>query len=165
MASTAYQARQRKRKSPLGWSASLASDGTEGAGSRGPEPAPRYINFSKVSKMEHALGRAWVHTGFITAPYWHLSVTESVALPPDLQEHHVPLAYHRSDPSLLPIDRPRCPKCPGRMLLARIEPGPAHSDLRTFECPECAHVQRVLVEDPMKSATAGWQYSGLYPPK
>jgi hypothetical protein len=114
--------------------------------------------------MEHALGRAWVHTGFITAPYWHLSVTESVALPPDLQEHHVPLAYHRSDPSLLPIDRPRCPKCPGRMLLARIEPGPAHSDLRTFECPEC-HVQRVLVEDPMKSATAGWQYSGLYPPK
>jgi len=50
------------------------------------------------------------------------------------------------------------------MLLARIE-GPAHSDLRTFECPKCAHVQRVLVEDPMKSAKAGWQYSGLYPPK
>jgi len=82
----------------------------------------------------------------------------------------MPLAYHRSDRSLLPIDRlpidrPRCPKCPGRMSLARIEPGPAHSDLRTFECPECAHVHRVLVEDPMKSATAGWQYSGLYPPK
>jgi hypothetical protein len=52
------------------------------------------------------------------------------------------------------------------MLLAWVEPGPAHSDLRTFECPKCAHVQRVLVEDdPMKSAKAGWQYSGLYPPK
>ena len=58
----------------------------------------------------------------------------------------------------------RCPKCPGRMLLARIEPGPAHSDLRTFECPKCEHVQRVLVEDPMKSAKAGWQDSWLYPP-
>ena len=74
------------------------------------------------------------------------------------------LAYHRSDPSLLSVDRPRCPKCPGRMLLARIEPGPAHSGLRTFECPKCEHVQRVLVEDPMKSAKAGWQDSWLYPP-
>jgi hypothetical protein len=54
----------------------------------------------------------------------------------------MPLAYHRSDPSLLPIDRPRCPKCRGRMLLARIEPGPAHSDLRTFECPKCAEISR-----------------------
>jgi len=27
------------------------------------------------------------------------------------------------------------------MMLARIEPGPAaSSDLRTFECPKCAHV-------------------------
>jgi len=77
----------------------------------------------------------------------------------------MPLAYHRSDPSLLPIDRPRCPKCQGRMLLAGIGLGPAHSNQRTFECPKCAHVQRVLVEDPMKSAKAGWQDSGLYPPK
>jgi ribosomal protein S27AE len=92
-------------------------------------------------------------------------VTESVALPPDLLEHPVPQAYYHTDPSLLPIDRPRCPKCQGRMMLARIEPGPAHSDLRTFECPKCEHVQRMLVEDPMKSVKAGWQNSGLTPPK
>jgi Zn ribbon nucleic-acid-binding protein len=63
------------------------------------------------------------------------------------------------------IERPRCPKCQGRTMLARIEPGPAHSDLRTFECPKCEHVQRVLVEDPMQSAKAGWQDSGLNPPR
>ena len=76
----------------------------------------------------------------------------------------MPLAYHRSDPSLLPIDRPRCPKCPGRMMLARIEPGPAHSDLRIFECPKCEHVQRVLV-DPIKSVeTRGWLQGQLQSP-
>jgi hypothetical protein len=73
----------------------------------------------------------------------------------------VPQAYNHSDPSLLPIDRPRCPRCQGRMMLARIEPGPVHSDLRTFECPKCEHVQRMLVEDPMKSVKAGWHNSGL----
>jgi hypothetical protein len=66
----------------------------------------------------------------------------------------MPQIHIRSEPSLLPIDRPRCPKCQGRMMLARIEPGPA--DLRTFECPKCAHVQKTLVEDPMKSSVTGW---------
>ena len=47
-------------------------------------------------------------------------------------------------------------------MLVRIEPGPAHSDLRTFECPKCAHVHKVLVEDPMNSAS--WQNSGLRAP-
>ena len=51
------------------------------------------------------------------------------------------------------------------MMLARIEPGPAHSDLRTFECPKCEHIEKKLVEDPMNSAMSGWQDSGLYPPK
>jgi hypothetical protein len=76
----------------------------------------------------------------------------------------MPQAY-RSEPSLLPIERPRCPKCQGRMMLARIEPGPAHADLRTFECPKCEHVHKVLVEDPMNSGDAGWQNSDLKPPK
>jgi hypothetical protein len=49
-------------------------------------------------------------------------------------------------------------------MLARIESGPAHSDLRTFECPKCEHVQKIVVEDPMKSAS-GWQYGGLNSPK
>jgi ribosomal protein S27AE len=77
----------------------------------------------------------------------------------------MPLAYSHSDPSLLPTERPRCPKCQGRMILASIEPGPAHSDLRTFECPKCAHVEKKLVEDPMNSAKPGWQNSGLRAPE
>jgi hypothetical protein len=77
----------------------------------------------------------------------------------------MPEAYSHSYPPLLPIERPRCPKCQGRMMLARIEPGPAHSDLRTFECPKCEHVQRVMVEDPIKSANTGWTGGGLNGPK
>jgi hypothetical protein len=70
-----------------------------------------------------------------------------------------------TEPSLLPIERPRCPKCQVRMMLARIEPGPGHSDVRTFECPKCEHVQRVLVEDPMNGNKAGWLASELKSPK
>jgi len=78
----------------------------------------------------------------------------------------MPQPYTRPEPSLLPIERPRCPKCQsGRMILARIDPGPAGSDLRTFECPKCEHVHKVLVEDPMNSGNAGWQNSDLKPPK
>jgi hypothetical protein len=33
----------------------------------------------------------------------------------------MPQIHTRSEPSLLPIDRPRCPKCQGRMMLARID--------------------------------------------
>jgi hypothetical protein len=51
------------------------------------------------------------------------------------------------------------------MMLARIEPRPAGSDLRTFECPKCEHVHQVLMEDPIKSDKAGWQSSALEPPK
>jgi hypothetical protein len=54
----------------------------------------------------------------------------------------MPLA-HSSEPSLLPIEPATLPHVSGRMMLARIEPGPAHSDLRTFECPKCECVQRV----------------------
>ena len=54
----------------------------------------------------------------------------------------MPLAYSHSDLSLLPTERPRCPKCQCRMMLAGIDSGPAHSDLRTFECPKCAHVEK-----------------------
>jgi hypothetical protein len=78
----------------------------------------------------------------------------------------MPEFHIRSEPSLLPIERPHCPKCNGRMMLASIEPGPAHSDLRTFECPKCEHVhQMVVVSDPMKSESAGWQHSRLNPPE
>jgi RNase P subunit RPR2 len=58
----------------------------------------------------------------------------------------MPLAYP-AEPSLIPIERPRCPKCQAPMMLARIEHGPAVSDLLTFECLKCEHVQKVLTED------------------
>jgi hypothetical protein len=51
------------------------------------------------------------------------------------------------------------------MMLAGVVLEPAGSDLPTFECPRCKHVLKALVEDPLKSAKAGWQYSELQPPK
>lgn len=59
----------------------------------------------------------------------------------------MPESYAGPEPSLLPIERPRCPKCQGRMMLARIEAHPNGSDVRTFECPKCEQVQKMLVED------------------
>jgi hypothetical protein len=58
----------------------------------------------------------------------------------------MPLPYP-AESSLISIERPLCPKCQARMMLARIEPGPAGSDLRTFECPKCEHIRKTLVED------------------
>ena len=78
--------------------------------------------------------------------------------------HHMPITHTSSEPSLLPIERPLCPKCQGRLMLARIEPGPNGADLRTFECPNCEHVPQTLVEDPMKSGNAGWINSALKSP-
>jgi ribosomal protein S27E len=51
------------------------------------------------------------------------------------------------------------------MMLSRIEPGPAHSDFLTFECPKCEHVQKMVVGDPMKAVNTGWTAGGLQPPE
>jgi hypothetical protein len=48
--------------------------------------------------------------------------------------------YLRPEPSLIPIERPRCPKCQGRMMLTWTGQGANGSDLRTFECSQCEHV-------------------------
>jgi hypothetical protein len=66
------------------------------------------------------------------------------------------------EPSL--IERPLCRRCQARMMLARIEPGPAGSVLRTFECPTCERVQQVQAEDSIESRMVGWLNSGLRPP-
>jgi hypothetical protein len=59
-------------------------------------------------------------------------------------------------PPLSAIERPRC-DCQTRMMLARISPGPAGYELRTFECPKCDRVQRTLVvSDPMSGEMTGW---------
>lgn len=66
----------------------------------------------------------------------------------------MPETFARAEPSLIPILRPRCPLCQGRMMLARIEPGHNGPDLRIFECSKCEHVFQALAEDPTKSAKA-----------
>jgi hypothetical protein len=37
------------------------------------------------------------------------------------------------------IDTPKCPRCRARTTLARIEPGGAGHERRTFECIDCHH--------------------------
>jgi hypothetical protein len=68
------------------------------------------------------------------------------------------------EPSLIPIERPRCRGCQAPMMLARIEPGPAGAVLRTFECPTR---ERVLLaeDDPIRSHMAWLNSSELRPPK
>ena len=49
------------------------------------------------------------------------------------------------------IERPACPRCNARMMLARIVPAFLGTDLHTFECVVCNHVVRKLgaYEGPM----------------
>jgi hypothetical protein len=78
---------------------------------------------------------------------------------PDSQSHSTGL-------SLLPIERPRCPKCDDRMNLARIMPGPKGFDLRNFECDKCDHVITLTIAtDPMRSDKVGWLAGELKPPQ
>jgi hypothetical protein len=53
------------------------------------------------------------------------------------------------------------------LMLARITPGSASFDIRTFEYPTCDHVHQKVVTlvDPMKSSeTAGWLRGELRAP-
>jgi predicted nucleic acid-binding Zn ribbon protein len=71
-----------------------------------------------------------------------------------------------SGPSLLPVERPRCPRCQNRMALAQILPGPPGFDLRKFECDNCDHIVTLTVAtDPMKSDKVGWLAGELKPPE
>ena len=64
------------------------------------------------------------------------------------------------------IERPRCPNCrQNRMLLSKLEKGPAGFDYRSFECQKCGRVETTVVEsDPMTSDALGWLASELKPP-
>jgi DNA-directed RNA polymerase subunit RPC12/RpoP len=79
----------------------------------------------------------------------------------------MPEAYsNNTGPSLTTIERPRCPKCQNRMMLARIMPGPPGFDLRNFECAKCVHaIMMKVATDPMKSNKVGWLAGELKPPK
>jgi hypothetical protein len=85
-------------------------------------------------------------------------VTESVVLPPVEGSAMSSLDFTS-------IRRPHCPHCCSEMMLSRILPSRAALDLRTFECANCAHVEKVVVVvDPMKSHALGWLLGELRPP-
>jgi len=64
------------------------------------------------------------------------------------------------------IERPRCPNChQNRMLLSKLEQGPAGFDCQSFECQKCGRIQTTVVErDPLTSDALGWLASELKPP-
>ena len=67
------------------------------------------------------------------------------------------------------IERPACPRCTAKMMLASIEPARARGvDLQTVECAVCNQVLKTFAayEDPMKSKGLGrWLQGELCPPK
>ena len=81
----------------------------------------------------------------------------------------MPQSQHLS--SVIPsvaIERPACPECKARMMLASIEPARSGIDLYTFECAVCNQVLTTLAayEDPMKSKGLGrWLQGDLHSPK
>jgi hypothetical protein len=57
----------------------------------------------------------------------------------------------------LPIQRPRCPQCTTRMIVADISPGPDGFEHRKFECRKCGHIESEVVAcDPLRSDAIGW---------
>jgi ribosomal protein S27AE len=78
----------------------------------------------------------------------------------------MPESHSSSGVPLANIERPLCPQCGTRTMLARFEPGPQGYDYRRFECAKCNHVHMVTVAtDPMKSEAAGWPAGELKPPE
>jgi hypothetical protein len=71
-----------------------------------------------------------------------------------------------SSVELSAIERPRCPVCNlNRMLLSKLEAGPAGFDSRTFECQKCGRIETAMVSsDPMKAGMLGWLASELKAP-
>jgi hypothetical protein len=67
--------------------------------------------------------------------------------------------------TLMPIERPLCPRCRARMMLARISPAPGHKEKRMFDCPKCNFIDTVTVMDPLKSESTGWLSSELRRPE
>jgi hypothetical protein len=66
---------------------------------------------------------------------------------------------------LLAIQTLRCPNCRTRMTLAHISPGPTGFELRTFDCPKCNHVEKIVIaSDPMKSGDVGWLVGDVQSP-
>jgi hypothetical protein len=75
------------------------------------------------------------------------------------------LGREESDPELLPVHRPRCPKCQMRMIVAAVAVGTEGFEHRTFECSKCGHGEtKVVASDPFQSDAVGWTESDLRQP-
>ena len=44
------------------------------------------------------------------------------------------------------LDRPDCPKCGTKMMLARVEPDEPGQEKRTFECPGCNYSNSAVIK-------------------
>jgi hypothetical protein len=61
-------------------------------------------------------------------------------------------ATRKPDPELLPIHRPRCPRCQTRMITVGIESEPGGFERRSFECRKCGHAETgSVLGDPYRS--------------
>jgi hypothetical protein len=94
----------------------------------------RYKNILvSVSNIDHTC-RSPARMLVLSSPRLRLlSMTESVALPPDPSEC---ITVPKSHSSRM-IEQSRCPKCEIRMMLVRVERSYAGPDLRTLKCPKC----------------------------
>ena len=92
------------------------------------------------------LGNAEVLACYIIAPSRHLSVTESVALPPNqgkrvMLDRSVPSFFHGKPTS----ERPFCADCESPMILSHLEPERPGFDLRTYACLMCGATDSIVV--------------------
>ncbi len=64
------------------------------------------------------------------------------------------------NPELMPIQRPRCPKCEMRMVTIWSRPEPDGLETRAFECLKCGHTETRSGADPMKAGDVSRWISG-----
>jgi hypothetical protein len=63
------------------------------------------------------------------------------------------------------IARLRCHNCHTRMTPTAIAPGPTGFEHRTFDCPHCGHIEKIVIaSDPLKAGGIGWLVGELKPP-
>jgi transcription elongation factor Elf1 len=73
----------------------------------------------------------------------------------------------KPDPELLPIQRPRCPRCQMRMMSTKVDAETDGFEYRTFECRKCGHSEvRRMAVDPLASLpVVAWTKGELKPPE
>ena len=72
--------------------------------------------------------------------------------------------FERSDPPLMPIERPRCSRCQVRMRLARIQPLADGAEKRLFECSKCDLLETKIIADPLRSEPISRLTESIKPP-